>query len=65
MLEDSMNLIAKLPEIAAFIYRLKYKNGDIIPPDPNLDWAGNFAHMMGIKDPIYKDLSTLIFLASF
>src|SRR4030066_2604116 len=62
MLEDSLNLIAKLPEIAAFIYRLKYKNGDIIPPDPNLDWAGNFAHMMGIKDQLYKDLSRLYFL---
>ena len=62
MLEDSMNLIAKLPEIAAFIYRLKYKNGDIIPSDPNLDWAGNFAHMMGINDPIYEELSRLYFL---
>jgi len=62
MLEDSLNLTAKLPEIAAFIYRLKYKNGDIIPPDPNLDWAGNFAHMMGIKDQLYKDLSRLYFL---
>jgi len=62
MLEDSINLTAKLPEIAAFIYRLKYKNGDIIPPDPNLDWAGNFAHMMGIKDRLYEDLSRLYFL---
>jgi len=62
MLEDSMNLIAKLPEIASFIYRLKYKNSEIIPSDPNLDWAGNFAHMMGIIDPLYKDLSRLYFL---
>lgn len=62
MLEDSMNLIAKLPEIAAFIYRLKYKNGEVIPSDPNLDWAANFAHMMGITDPLYKDLSRLYFL---
>jgi len=62
MLEDSLNLIAKLPEIAAYIYRLKYKNGDIISPDPNLDWAGNFAHMMGVKDPLYEDLSRLYFL---
>jgi citrate synthase len=62
MLEDSMNLIAKLPEIAAFIYRLKYKNGDIIPPDPGLDWGANFAHMMGITDPTYRDLSRLYFL---
>jgi citrate synthase len=62
MLEDSMNLIAKLPEIASFIYRLKYKNGEIIPSDPNMDWAGNFAHMMGVNDPLYKDLSRLYFL---
>jgi citrate synthase len=62
MLEDSLNLIAKLPEIAAFIYRLKYKNADIIPPDTSLDWGGNFAHMMGIKDPLYADLSRLYFL---
>jgi citrate synthase len=62
MLEDSMNLVAKLPQIAAYIYRLKYKNGDIIPPDPDLDWGANFAHMMGVPDPLYKDLSRLYFL---
>ena len=32
--EDSMNLLAKLPELGAFIYRLKYRNGDIIAGDP-------------------------------
>lgn len=62
MLEDSMNLIAKLPEIAAFIYRLKYKSSMSIQPDPKLDWAGNFAHLMGIQDPLYQDLSRLYFL---
>jgi citrate synthase len=62
MLEDSMNLIAKLPEIAAYIYRLKYKGGQIIPPDPNLDLGADFAHMMGIQDSLYQDLSRLYFL---
>lgn len=62
MLEDSMNLIAKLPEIAAYIYRFKYKGGDIISSNPDLDWGGNFAHMMGIKDPLYQELSRLYFL---
>jgi citrate synthase len=62
MLEDSMNLVAKLPEIAAFIYRLKYKAGDIISPDPQLDWGGNFAHMMGVQDPLYKELARLYFI---
>lgn len=59
--EDAMNLLAKLPEIAAFIYRLKYRNGDIIPGDANLDFGGNFAHMMGIAKP-YDDIARLYFL---
>ena len=45
--EDSLNLIAKLPAIAARIYRNTYKGGDVIAPDPKLDWAGNLSHMMG------------------
>ncbi len=59
--EDSMDLLAKIPQIAAFIYRLKYKNGDIIDPDPDLDWGGNFAYMMGIGKP-YDDVSRLYFI---
>ncbi len=59
--EDGMNLLAKLPTIAAFIYRLKYKNGDIIKPDPNLDLGGNFAHMMGIDKP-YDEVSRMYFI---
>ncbi len=45
--EDSMNLIARLPRLAAYIYRRKYKNNEHIEPDPKLDWAANLAHMMG------------------
>ncbi len=59
--EDGMNLLAKLPGIASFIYRLKYKNGDIIKADPKLDMGGNFAHMMGIKKP-YDDVSRMYFI---
>lgn len=59
--EDAMNLLARLPEIAAFIYRLKYRNGDIIPPKENLDFGGNFAHMLGIPEP-YDDVSRLYFI---
>jgi len=62
MLEDSMTLIARLPEIAAFIYRLKYKGGELIPSNPELDWGSNFAHMMGVPDLMYRDLSRLYFL---
>jgi citrate synthase len=62
MLEDSLNLTARLPAIAAFIYRLKYKGGRIIPPDLSLDWGANFAHMMGVSDPLYAELSRLYFI---
>jgi citrate synthase len=47
--EDSLNLIAKLPGIAATIYRNSYKGGKLIPHDPNLDWAANLSHMMGAR----------------
>lgn len=61
MYEDACNLLAKLPTIGAYIYRLKFKNGDIIAPDPNLDFGGNFAHMMGVKPP-YDDVSRMYFI---
>jgi citrate synthase len=57
--DDSMNLIARLPRVAAYIYRRKYKNGDHIQPNGLLDWAGNFAHMLGYKDDIFQDLMRL------
>ncbi len=59
--EDAMNLLAKLPEIGAHIYRKKFKGGDIIAPDPNLDFGANFAHMMGVPAP-YDELSRLYFI---
>ena len=59
--EDAMKLLATLPEIAAFIYRWKYKNHDIIEPDPSLDFGANFAHMMGIPKP-FDDVARLFFI---
>jgi citrate synthase len=61
MFEDSLTLTAKLPGIAAFIYRLKYK-GVGIPAKPELDWGANFAYMMGVEDEKYRELSRLYFL---
>lgn len=60
MYEDVMNILAKLPAIAAYIYRRTYKGNQHIPPDPKLDWGGNFAHMLGVTDdPAFKDLMRL------
>jgi citrate synthase len=57
--EDSLDLIAKLPNIAALIYRNTYKNGELIEADNKLDWAGNLAHMMGYDDEDTKELMRL------
>jgi citrate synthase len=47
--EDSMNLIARLPGIAAYIYRRTYHGGNHIKPDRSLDWGANLAHMLGVS----------------
>lgn len=61
MYEDSCNLLAKLPAIAAFIYRMKYKDDTPIASDPDLDFGGDFAHMMGIAPP-YDDVARMYFI---
>lgn len=57
--EDTMTLIARLPRVAAYIYRRKYKNGDHIQPDGMLDWSANFAHMMGFENESFQELMRL------
>ena len=57
--EDTMNLIAKLPRVAAYIFRRTYHDGNHIQPDISLDWAANFAHMLGIANEDFKDLMRL------
>lgn len=58
-LEDSLDLIAKIPQLAAMVYRHTYKKGTYIPPDPSLDWAANMAHMMGYDSEDVYDLMRL------
>jgi citrate synthase len=50
-LEDCIRLIAKLPTLAAGIYRMRFNKGARIEPDPTLDWGGDFARMLGVDDP--------------
>jgi citrate synthase len=57
--DDAMDLIARLPRIAAYIYRRKYKNNEHIQPNGLLDWAGNLAHMMGFENESFKELMRL------
>ncbi len=63
-LEDSLDLTAKLPIIAAFIYRLKYF-GETKKPKYNArqDYGMNFSRMMGVSDKKgYAELSRLYFI---
>ena len=57
--EDAMNLIARLPRIAAYIYRRSYYDGDQIQPNIGTDWAANYAHMLGINQPDFMELMRL------
>lgn len=57
--DDVIILIARLPRIAAYIYRRKYKNNEHIQPNGLLDWAGNLAHMMGYNDHGFRELMRL------
>lgn len=57
--EDSLNLIARLPEVAAYIYSRAYKGGKVIAADPSLDYGANFAHMLGFSDPKMYELMRL------
>lgn len=48
--EDSMSLIAKLPAIAARIYRNVYKDGKLPAIEKNKDYGYNLAHLMGYSE---------------
>jgi citrate synthase len=50
-LEDALNIIAKLPELAAGIYRMRFDKGDRIAPLKDADLGKNLAHMLGLPDP--------------
>ncbi|KAB7500911.1 putative citrate synthase 2, mitochondrial [Armadillidium nasatum] len=58
--EDSLNLIAKLPTVAATIYRNLYRDGTSIGAiDSEKDWSANFTAMLGYDDPQFTELMRL------
>ena len=59
--EDQLDVLARLPILGATIYRMKYQSDVLIPSDPNLDFGGNFAHMMGVPEP-YDDVARMYFI---
>ncbi|MBL8102891.1 MAG: citrate (Si)-synthase [Anaerolineales bacterium] len=63
-LEDSLDLTAKLPVIAAYIYRMKYFGEKAKPKyNPKLDYGANFSRMMKVSDKKgYAELARLYFI---
>lgn len=63
-LEDSLNLTAKLPIIAAYIYRMKYYGETSKPKyNPRQDYGLNFARMLKVADKKgYAELARLYFV---
>eukprot|EP01111_Echinosteliopsis_oligospora_P018527 TRINITY_DN855_c0_g1_i1.p1 TRINITY_DN855_c0_g1~~TRINITY_DN855_c0_g1_i1.p1 ORF type:complete len:471 (+),score=139.37 TRINITY_DN855_c0_g1_i1:134-1546(+) len=57
--EDSLDLIAKLPAIAAMIYQHTYKSGEFVKHDSSLDWSANFTKMLGFNNKEFDDLMRL------
>jgi len=58
--EDAMDLIAKLPVVAATIYNNLYRDGaPPCPIDTSKDWSYNFTEMIGYKDEMFTELMRL------
>jgi len=51
MTGDALNILAKLPVIAAGIYRIRYDKGSVMHWTHGLDYAANYANMLGVADP--------------
>lgn len=58
-LDDSLDLLARLPEVAAMIYRNKFHGGKLIDYNNKLDYGANLAHMLGFESKEFADLMRL------
>ncbi len=63
--EDALNIVAKLPAIAAAVYRIRFSKGELIPADKKMSLAGDYVHMLGIdsNSDEFKDLMRLYLVA--
>jgi citrate synthase len=57
--EDIMDQIARLPEVAALIYRHNFKDGVVGPKDTSLDYSANFNRMLGYDSEAFDELMRL------
>lgn len=59
ILDDSLDLIARLPRVAALIYRQTFHDGKVASYDDSLDYSGNFARMLGFNNSEFDELMRL------
>jgi len=57
--EDSLNLIAVLPLVAASIYRHTYHKGVLLPYRSDLDYGANFSELLGYNSAQFHELLRL------
>lgn len=57
--EDLMNCIARLPEVAALIYRCTFHDGEVANYDSSLDYSANFNRMLGYDNEKFDELMRL------
>ena len=57
--EDILNLIARLPEVAALIYRCSFKDGKVASYNSSLDYSANFNRMLGYDSQAFDELMRL------
>lgn len=58
--EDSLNMIARSPELVASIFRVREGWGPPIASRPELGLAGNFVHMLGMPGGNAKKLEEIV-----
>lgn len=62
-MEDALDIIAKLPAIAASIYVNTYKEiKSVSNPTKDLDWIANFAKMLGYNDEKFAEMMRMFFI---
>ena len=59
VLEDNLTLLARLPRIAALIYRCTFHDGVIADYDRSLDYSTNYNRMLGFTDKNFDELMRL------
>ncbi len=64
-LEDSLNIVAKLPAVAAAVYRIRFNKGELIAAENYMNLSGDYVHMLGLdsNSDEFKDLMRIYLVA--